>query len=269
MKTLFLLVSFILLLNSSLSGKIGYTGIYTGATSDGWDMWFDIWTNDRAGFLRCNLDTGEFKFEQPILDDDGSFDFQNLTLRYTGTITEESFQGQITQLGKPAISFSGTRKPDFGAYKAMSGAYVGTIFKGPEGIEFLTLLIAADGEVGVFYTLDPNLASGTVGKGQMTSESTFVFTEASGITRTANFTLIDHMQISGSLESTFTTYGFVAYNNRLATHMVNISTRGFVGAGDNVMIAGFIIGPGGKTVLIRGTGPPFLPVASQMPYRTL
>ncbi|MFL6583672.1 MAG: pectinesterase family protein [Chthoniobacterales bacterium] len=38
--------------------------------------------------------------------------------------------------------------------------------------------------------------------------------------------------------------------------LVNVSTRGFVGSGENVMIAGFILGAGGPTkVLLRGIGP--------------
>jgi hypothetical protein len=42
------------------------------------------------------------------------------------------------------------------------------------------------------------------------------------------------------------------------SRLANISTRGFIDTGDNVMIGGFIIGPadlGAATVLIRGIGP--------------
>ena len=37
--------------------------------------------------------------------------------------------------------------------------------------------------------------------------------------------------------------------------MANISTRGFVGTGEQVLIAGFIVKDGGKTVLINAKGP--------------
>jgi len=38
--------------------------------------------------------------------------------------------------------------------------------------------------------------------------------------------------------------------------LTNISTRGFVGTGDNVMIGGFIVGGGGSaTVVVRAIGP--------------
>ncbi|MBA3649944.1 MAG: hypothetical protein H0W66_00315 [Chthoniobacterales bacterium] len=40
-----------------------------------------------------------------------------------------------------------------------------------------------------------------------------------------------------------------------AGSLANISTRGFVDTGDNVMIGGFIIGGGDSTVLVRGIGP--------------
>jgi hypothetical protein len=42
------------------------------------------------------------------------------------------------------------------------------------------------------------------------------------------------------------------------SELANISTRGFIDTGDNVMIGGFIIGPeglGNATVLVRGLGP--------------
>jgi hypothetical protein len=48
------------------------------------------------------------------------------------------------------------------------------------------------------------------------------------------------------------------YDLEQAAHsnLVNISTRGFVDTGNNVMIGGFIIGPGnGARVLVRGLGP--------------
>jgi len=45
-----------------------------------------------------------------------------------------------------------------------------------------------------------------------------------------------------------------------SNHLVNISTRAFVGTGDNVLIAGFVIsGPGNKYLLIRGVGPALAP----------
>jgi hypothetical protein len=50
-------------------------------------------------------------------------------------------------------------------------------------------------------------------------------------------------------------YDLSANSNSL---LANISTRGFVGTGDNVMIAGFIVGgngKGGTTVVVRGIGP--------------
>jgi hypothetical protein len=47
----------------------------------------------------------------------------------------------------------------------------------------------------------------------------------------------------------------------------NISTRGFVGTGDNVLIGGFIIGPdagGNARVVVRGIGPSLASVANRL-----
>ena len=55
------------------------------------------------------------------------------------------------------------------------------------------------------------------------------------------------------------------------SELANVSTRGFVDTGDNVMIGGFILGPGGSsigTVLVRGLGPS-LPVSPMLADPTL
>lgn len=42
----------------------------------------------------------------------------------------------------------------------------------------------------------------------------------------------------------------------LPSELVNISTRGFIGTGDSIMIPGFVLGPGGpRRLLIRAVGP--------------
>lgn len=45
------------------------------------------------------------------------------------------------------------------------------------------------------------------------------------------------------------------------SRLQNISTRGFVGSGEQVLIAGFIIGDGGKTVLMDAKGPSLAGIA--------
>jgi hypothetical protein len=44
-------------------------------------------------------------------------------------------------------------------------------------------------------------------------------------------------------------------NQSANSKLANISTRGFVDTGDNVMIGGFIVGNGVPNVLLRGLGP--------------
>jgi Right handed beta helix region len=59
------------------------------------------------------------------------------------------------------------------------------------------------------------------------------------------------------------------------SHLANVSTRGYVGTGDNVMIGGFIIGDngGGTTVVVRAIGPSLtaagIPDAMTDPYLEL
>ncbi len=47
--------------------------------------------------------------------------------------------------------------------------------------------------------------------------------------------------------------------------LINISTRGLAGTGDDVMIGGFIIAGGPRTVLIRGIGPALVPDPYNIP----
>lgn len=48
-------------------------------------------------------------------------------------------------------------------------------------------------------------------------------------------------------------------NAQLATQLINLSTRGYVGTGDAVLVAGFVVqGDMPKRVLVRGTGPALL-----------
>jgi hypothetical protein len=47
----------------------------------------------------------------------------------------------------------------------------------------------------------------------------------------------------------------VTTNSATTLKLANISTRGFVGTGDNVMIGGFILGGNGGKVIVRAIGP--------------
>ena len=61
------------------------------------------------------------------------------------------------------------------------------------------------------------------------------------------------------MDGTFTdsngTYDFTAFRDAAANRLGNLSTRAFVGPGQNVLIGGFVIAGGPKLVLIRVLGP--------------
>ncbi len=64
---------------------------------------------------------------------------------------------------------------------------------------------------------------------------------------------------NGTAQGTFSisTGGTQSYSllRAVPARLANISTRGVVGAGEQVLIGGFIIVDGGKTVVIRALGP--------------
>lgn len=75
---------------------------------------------------------------------------------------------------------------------------------------------------------------------------------AGGFARYAEFGLAADMEAVGGGEGPTV----VAVPSVVPSTLGNISTRGYVGTGDEVMIAGFIVeGPGSKRVLVSGIGP--------------
>lgn len=121
-------------------------------------------------------------------------------------------------------------------FEADSGS--GTIFKfTPAGVKS-TFASGLSTPYGLAFD-----ASGNLIEGDKDSGSTYRFTPA-GV-RTTVFT------------SAFNTPQFVAVEP--APHqLLNMSTRGFVGGGDHILVAGFIIGgngPVGTTVVVRALGP--------------
>jgi len=82
------------------------------------------------------------------------------------------------------------------------------------------------------------------------SGSFLTFTPAPGFrgTVTVTYTVSDGYATSAGTATFTVTQTF--------SRLVNISSRGQVGAGDKVLIGGFVLGPTGpKTVLIRAAGP--------------
>lgn len=66
-----------------------------------------------------------------------------------------------------------------------------------------------------------------------------------------NYTVIERGKNNSTGVGLVEVYDLDTANSRLA----NISTRGFVGASDNVMIGGFILGANGARVIVRAIGP--------------
>ncbi len=256
MKSLYLLVSFVLFFNASLFGKFSYTGLYKGTSNTGWDIVFWVSSNNQIQFVGYHLADGLFtEFGEAFLHDNGTFDFTVDGARYRGSIDEDSFQGQVVGLG---ITFSGFRESDHGPFRHLYGGYWGSVGSVGNFFDYFSSFvmgISADGDLYCFFYIDGTTASGGIGK--MITDTTFTFTEPGGSVVRGSFNdQIVNYGLSGHFDHPLlgrNTFNIV--NVRAANHLVNISTRGQVGTRDNVMIAGFILREGGKTILIRGIGP--------------
>jgi len=196
-----------------------------------------------------------------------------------GGVTSTISQGKM-DAGKTTVAFVGIDSQNF--------RFTGSAIKA--GGTFATADLAGTWHFFTFFDLpslnDPGWTRGTVtiNSGGTVTSGSFVDSDGFSVTVTGgSLSLSSSGVISGSITSSGgvtstisqgkmdagkTTVAFVGIDSQnfrftgtvikapIQTQLSNISTRGVVLTGDNVMIGGFIIGgTGSKTVLIRARGP--------------
>jgi hypothetical protein len=113
---------------------------------------------------------------------------------------------------------------------------------------------------GTITLLVPKSAVGNPKTGDLLAAiggKTFTGDTPGTVTFERSTALVDHTFIKGQADNAFppATYA-LAGNGSCSQHLLNISTRGRVQAGDNVLIGGFIVtGTDPKRILVRGIGP--------------
>ena len=185
-----------------------------------------------------------------------------------------TISGDVEHTNRISVTYNGQtltaqREPSFGRCHGIAGFFSG-VATAPTGetLTDVTFLIDSHGRIflianngtsiiGGFGLADPKNPNGEDehgNRGRSAIHGTFTLTLVDGTIVPGTFGVSN-----GSLTGTFTingiVYTFKGNKDSLNNHLANISTRGFVGTGQSVLIGGFIITGGPKLVLIRALGP--------------
>jgi len=169
----------------------------------------------------------------------------------SGRITARVVSGEIAGLG---VSLTGAKDVPVGGGTIASGLYTASVLGAfPGGIH---LLVGPGGQVVIVISATFGIDGGP---GTMDGAGQIAASLSNGTTVVA---IVDATsgRVTGTiaLASSPTPLSIAGLSSAVAplNRVVNLSTRGFVGAGDDVMIAGFVIGgTGSRTVLVRAIGP--------------
>jgi len=186
----------------------------------------------------------------------------------TGTLTATGASAQIAgDVTNPnwsqPVAYTAPRTVFFGANDGGGVSIINGRFTGKcspastPGLTNITLIVDANNNLYVIHEYRARTFTGGIGTVTPNSSNdggTLTFTTVKGEAATGTFTT-NAFTMSGSFTDSDGTFNFVAFRDAAANRFGNISTRGFVGTGQNVLIGGFVIFGGPKLVLIRVLGP--------------
>lgn len=238
------------------SAQTSYRGVYIGSVVIGGQttnsvVLLNVLDNNFAvGLVYDYLGRTFLEVPELRIAADGKFTLSALGVQYTGQI-----QGSgMSAVGTPGnILVVGAKSPASGIAATYAGTYPGWLAT-PSTTRDHGAVITADGWIFTYARTSATTADGAVGR--IAADGTFSLSFVGGDTafgqamRNPRAPLL----VGSYLRSGFL-YNFIGGRENASNDLVNISTRGFVGTGSSVMIAGFIIQPAAKTVYIRAFGP--------------
>ena len=254
---------------TTASAQVSLRGIYTTAVNT--TLTAVIAVHDDNSLDAYLFDTGQQLVGKGATTINSSGDFTlagvigyGMTGALTATGASASISGQVTNPSwSQPVAYTAPRTVWFGVNNSGGISIINGRFTGKcsneatPGQYNITLIVDANNNLYVIHAY----ANGTFGGGIGTvtpnssdNGGTFQFTSVKGTVVDGTFTT-NAYTMSGSFTDTDGTYDFVAFRDAAANRFGNISTRGFVGTGQNVLIGGFIISGGPKLVLIRVLGP--------------
>jgi len=243
-------------ITSAALAQASFRGVYVGNVFVGGQktdsvLLVNVLSNSQAVGLVYDYASRSF-FEVPNapLSPAGGFSFIAGTTQFTGQIQN----GRLTGTGSPGgIIITGTKSPTVGPAQAFAGTFPGWLVT-PTTILDHGLIITADGLILTYARTGPTTSDGASGLIGSTGDFTLRFVGGNTATGRA-VPIAGTPTLTGSYLRGTTSYDFIGGRESAVNDLVNISTRGFVGTGASVMIAGFVIEPKAKTVFIRALGP--------------
>jgi hypothetical protein len=201
-----------------------------------------------SAFLYLNYGTGEI---DPILTRIAA----NGTFFGTSQVTGLSVSGRVlaSTVNFTYNGFSGSAPTtsSYGPTRRLAGVWLGTVVDPNTGSGSGEAVITSQGQVLVFSFQDFFTGAGI---GTINSSGNFSVPLVDGRTISGvfapslgRFSGLYHISTGGAESASL--------SRAVASRLSNISTRGLVGTGEQVLIGGFIISDGGKTVFIDAKGP--------------
>lgn len=225
-------------------------GVYTGSTLSGGVVWVEVEKSHSTGYVTLLEGDGGFvRIREPVtINAFGEFQTKASLGQIISGKIDGGLSGSVDDFG---IQFSGERIIPSSVATGFSGIYSGGLLQ--KSGELLELRVFDNGEIFVWN----NGSKIDLAQGTMTGSGGFNLVTRKGSTLIGSFDEANR-SIRGTLS---TENGVESYYLRdvsldVENRYVNLSTRGFSGVGENVLIGGFVLsGTEPRTVLIRGLGP--------------
>lgn len=198
-------------------------------------------------FIYIDYGTGEFSSANPPISTNGSFS----GVSSSGKTVSGQVSSASVSINYNGSSVSAPKLSSYGPTRALAGEWTGFFINPTTGLGFGAARITSQGQVVV---LDGGQFFIDAGVGTGDASGNFSAPLLSGLTISGNLfpsfgRIIGDFNLSNGETDT------AALIRTVPSRLLNISTRGFVGTGEQVLIGGFIIGDGGKTVLMDAKGP--------------
>lgn len=229
-----------------------FKGIYFGTFSNGDQFALVVSSNTNTSiFIIGTTSNSVGQFTNFTIGSNGGFAISQDNTSIVATISNGSVTGTVPQKGE---TLSGSLASQIGSSQTYQGYYFG-IGHDPFGNQAECFFVVASNGRVIYYQLDSTGANGAVGS--VDSLGNLTLTSAAGVVGSGAFsTPVQGGGYSGNINvSGIGAITFYVARGDASYKLTNISTRGTVGTGGSILIAGFVISGGARTVLIRASGP--------------
>lgn len=244
-----LVLAFVVLTGQRSSAQIAPAGLTVIQSPPGvyYVMFADSVQPRRAVFYYLNYTTQQLDIISPSLSASGFFSGVSSS---TGRMLTGQILGTSMSVTYNSVTKSGPKESLYGPTGRFAGIWRGFVTDPNLGTGFAELFISSQGEclALAYLGFSYNAGIGTIDSGGNTFIPLLSGLSISGTFSPANGGASGSFSFSNGATNT---YGL---SKAVTSRLANISTRGVVASGEQVLIAGFIITDGGKTVLITARG---------------